>query len=1227
MHKYFRPLLLVTFIVATFFPLQNFAQKKSTKKYPALLWEISGNGLKQKSYLFGTMHVSKKSVFNLSDSFFYALGSVDKVGLELNPDHWQDDMIKAEDEKQDLVKFTSPNYKTPFYSTSYELEKYDALLSTLLKVQPSIINSLLYRNYNKYNEDYEEDTFLDLFIYQTGKKLGKKATGMEHLKASDMSQAEAYRDELREKKKAKDIGNTSKLQSKIEEAYRNQDLDDLDTLEKVMEQSEAYTNRFINNRNLIQANSMDTVMKSGASLFVGVGCAHLPGEKGVIEILRKKGYKLRPIKMNERDVKQKEEIEKMHAPVAFKKYKSDDGLYEVDMPGKPYEMGGTRYLDTKQYSDMSNGSYYMVSRLRTHAALIGDDENKVLAKVDSLLYENIPGKILSKKKMVKNGFDGFEITNKTRRGDVQRYNIFILPDEVMVFKMSGPYDYILNGNEADNFFNSIKLKEKVASNFFMYSPPTADFTVALPSQPIAYLNKNTKDDVDRWEYEAKDEKTGNTYAIWHSARYSFSDIKDDSTDLELMNLSIYHSEPVQYEVKREFLKHQNFSALQTTFKLSDSSYLFVRHIIRGAHQYNLLLHSKSKNADENFFNTFAFKPFKYSAVRDFNDDVAMVKCKTPFVPKLDSAFRRVYNELNYAKSNFVNGVEKEQYWQAKQNIKLVSDSTQEMVFIQTQKLPIYFYAKDIHKFWQHEISAFYDSTTHILKEKKYFSLPDGTSGYNVVYTDTGSTKLVKIKFTLKGNQLVYAFAITASNEPESELLSTTFNSVQSNIKKTSENILNNKLKNYFADFYSKDEKTKTRARNWISNIRYDEEGIDGLLNAYRTYKYDEKDFYENKTKLVKEFGYITDSTAQPKLMKALKTLYDWSADTSMFQNQVIIALARLRNKKSYAELKQMMTMDPPVFENNQQVNELFGLLNDSLKTTKTLFPEILQLAALDDYKNPINSVLEDLADSNLLATKDYETYFSKLFFDAKINLKKQFSKDEEMLKSMADKDAQEANRYKKYYNSEEVNNDVIRDFKLLAMFYQTNPMVKKYFDKALQSKNNLLVINAATALEKYKISVADSITKKLAADKMYAYLLYKKLGMNKAENLYPSAFNNQQKLTYSQIFWQGDFKKLDTIVFLQKLKTEVSKVKGNVFVYKYRLDNDGPWYLALCGIQPFDESKTAFNNLVSDVKTQIDDKKNLQKQISKALLKQVLQQVKNENGFFKGDGGGVNFSF
>ena len=64
------------------------AQEKPEKKYPALLWEITGNGLTRPSYLFGTMHVSSKLVFHLSDSFYLDIKSSDVVALELDPQLW-----------------------------------------------------------------------------------------------------------------------------------------------------------------------------------------------------------------------------------------------------------------------------------------------------------------------------------------------------------------------------------------------------------------------------------------------------------------------------------------------------------------------------------------------------------------------------------------------------------------------------------------------------------------------------------------------------------------------------------------------------------------------------------------------------------------------------------------------------------------------------------------------------------------------------------------------------------------------------------------------------------------------------------------------------------------------------------------------------------------------------------------------------------------------------------
>ena len=55
--------------------------------------------------------------------------------------------------------------------------KYEKLLELALFTQPSIINNLLYRSYSNYSSDFEEDTYLDMYIYQAGKKLVKEFPG------------------------------------------------------------------------------------------------------------------------------------------------------------------------------------------------------------------------------------------------------------------------------------------------------------------------------------------------------------------------------------------------------------------------------------------------------------------------------------------------------------------------------------------------------------------------------------------------------------------------------------------------------------------------------------------------------------------------------------------------------------------------------------------------------------------------------------------------------------------------------------------------------------------------------------------------------------------------------------------------------------------------------------------------------------------------------------------
>src|ERR1022692_417832 len=161
-------------VILFFLPVIIVAQKKEQKKYPSLLWQITGNGLAKPSYLFGTMHVSSKMVFNLGDSFYAGIRSSDVVALELDPQLWQDQMARFQKMQNNLRFYSQGSPNEYLNEKSFQIEKYEEKLKAALSEEPTIINGLLYRTVQP-KADFEEDTYLDLYIYQTGKKLGKKA--------------------------------------------------------------------------------------------------------------------------------------------------------------------------------------------------------------------------------------------------------------------------------------------------------------------------------------------------------------------------------------------------------------------------------------------------------------------------------------------------------------------------------------------------------------------------------------------------------------------------------------------------------------------------------------------------------------------------------------------------------------------------------------------------------------------------------------------------------------------------------------------------------------------------------------------------------------------------------------------------------------------------------------------------------------------------------------------
>lgn len=1209
--------LLWVIVLSIYYPFSSVAQDKNAPKYPSLLWEITGNGLAKPSYLFGTMHVSSKLAFNLSDSFYLAIKNVDVVALELNPDTWQEQMVSMNQAKQNYSEFVKKQEGDYLNENSFRLQQYDDDLKLAMSSEPTIVNNLLYRTY-KAKEDFEEDTFLDLYIYQIGKKLGKKTTGVENYFETEKIIMEAYTDMADEKKKNTiDIDSELKygIREKIQDAYRRGDLDLMDSLDRLVDRSAAFTEKFLYKRNEIQANSIDTVLRKN-SLFVGIGAAHLPGNRGVIELLRKKGYVLRPVFMTNRNASQKELIDRLKVPVVFTTQRAEDGFYTVSVPGPLFKMPEDyRGIERRQYADMGNGAYYLVTRVHTYSAFLGQNQKDVLKKTDSILYENIPGKILFKKNISKDGYPGYDITSRTRRGDVQRYHIFITPFEVLLFKMSGKENYV-SGKEAQQFFSSIRM-QKPADSAVLFKPVQGGFIAQFPHYPKTSLNTFCSDAIDRWEYEALDKTNGNVYLLFKKSVYNFSFLGEDTFDLNLIEESFRNPAFFVKQQARQYGIFKGYPCLNAQYQMKGDAIVHAKYIIQGPHYYVLAVRSHSNSPPAAaFFNSFQFVENQYSALEKYTDTFMHFAVTTPVVPEIKDDIRQQMEKM-LSKITETNYRETNSYWPEPRNALFKNNATGEIIYVDIQEYPRYYYINDSTAFWEKEINEKNVNADMVLYKKNPVWVNNEVKGYHYFFRDTGSSRTIHRLVMLKDNYVFNIVSMGDTLSTESRFTHFFFNSFVPEEKKLGRNMNVNNTNDFFEDLFSTDSTVRTRAQQFIDNIQYSEKEIPHLLATIARLNSSYDNYWEVKAKLIAELGYIKD-TILPVVVNSLKKIYTQTADTSLFQNEVFFALARHKTKASYSLLKELILLDPPVFETNYSYGNLFDYLEDSLLLAGNLFPELMNLSPVDDYKNEVLSLLATLVDSNIIRSKDYADYFPRIFFDAKIELKKQRVKDEKIMKEEVKKNtlATPASGYNIKYAYDN-NRSNLYNYSILLLPFYDKDSVRLFFHHLLQTKDQEVQLQTTILLLRNNKNVPDDILEKLAAqDKFRSTLL---VHLEKAGHLdkFPVKYKNQLDISRSFLVADKEHETIDSVIFLYKQPVFYHAQKGLVYFFKYRIKKEDNWKIAISGLQPENEKDISSNNTLmvfTDKRIRTDEA--LDDQLQQQLKKILYSSHKSGKNFY-----------
>jgi hypothetical protein len=273
-------------------------QAKPTSDFPSILYKITGKDLAKPSYLFGTFHVVCPADLVPASTLEPYIAETDQLIMEIN-------LSDPSELRSVSDSFNMPAGKSlRDFLTTEQLAKVDAMVATYLGQPPEVSHS-------------RKPVVLMMMVVASAKSMGCSPDSYEFslimtaaARKKPILGLETVADQMRLldnkplKDQAKDLYEMSLDPQKwiqqlkeLSTAYRLRDSERLFqySAEQMKEQKE-YAKQLLDDRNVAWVPKIENALRM-RSAFVAVGAGHLGGEKGLVRLLRAKGYQVSPVKL------------------------------------------------------------------------------------------------------------------------------------------------------------------------------------------------------------------------------------------------------------------------------------------------------------------------------------------------------------------------------------------------------------------------------------------------------------------------------------------------------------------------------------------------------------------------------------------------------------------------------------------------------------------------------------------------------------------------------------------------------------------------------------------------------------------------------------------------------------------------------------------------------------------------------------------------------------------
>lgn len=941
----YRPLLKLSLVVIVTILLITSASSsfgQQNKGY-SLLWKISGKGLTKPSYLFGTMHVKDKRAFGFSDSVMVSIQRCSAFALEVHPDS----LIKAAFDQMG-ERDTSLNLKKLLSKEDYEaLAKRfeDKNGYPIDGVNPLSVETLVK---HKTEKPDDRNTFVDAYLYGIARTMNKTIYGLED-GAQQVKDIYGSADKLRDRLKdvltteESDIDNNEDMLAKV---YSTGNLDTILSFVKRYDLNK----KDIIARNKVMLNSILSQL-AVQNIFVAVGVAHLPGDDGLIDLLRKQGYTVTPVNATFTGVADQYKID--YFKMKWETYKNPEDGFSIETPGYVVPATSEQGLNTVIYPDMANDIFYgayAIKKGNANTKINGDGLIKQF-----LEYYQKNAVILNKTALIMNGQRVTDFSVK-KGHTYLRFQVRVVNNVFYSLYVGNKLEN-LNQPYSERFFRSFKSfvpEVPKAEDWVDYRNPAGAFKVQMPAQPEPMIkeipNPNSKNGAPYVinMYMAMDKVNMGVYIV----RYNDYPIGNYLANKDVL----FEALSKEFEGKGKLLSKpekiffNGYEGREVRMMLSDKYYTEIKVYIRGNRTYILLRENLNENATtglkDNFFSSFAFTPYQEPPYFEYAPEGGNFKVKLVSKPKITPD--TVVDHTSFLKNNIT--------------LSSTNPNSGGAYSLEYSHISKYYRAQNVDTLYStlaKQLVSYKDTLLNI--DKISFN---GKIGRKLIIQNK-VTQQKKQKGILIDNDLIFFMAnYTANEELTNPAAQCIFNSLTVADTKASFDIRSSKAQLIADDLLSADTVTFKQAKGALSYYNFDKDELPMVYKALQN-KYAD-DTLRNSAR--KELIDVLEKVHDDKTIETLQALFNDTQTPDRLRAAALRTIPLADKKTGYDIYLKLLTTTPPLKVDNYY--EIFNPLNDSLEYAAANFKTLLPLIGNDNYRKNMVSVVRNMLDEKKTANTD-----------------------------------------------------------------------------------------------------------------------------------------------------------------------------------------------------------------------------------------------------------------